>query len=119
MDMGPSSLDLIFDAEPWASTLTFDAGIPVSLSGTVLGLDFDATVDPGTMMGSTFHLFDWTGVTPMFRFRRISSAYQWDTSRLYSDGTVTLIPEPRLIVICGIAAVHFSYSRRRVGKLRT
>src|SRR5262245_32473981 len=89
----------VFEADAWDSTISFAPGIPVALSGT-LELTFAAGVNPATQLGRTFHVFDWTGVTPSGAFA-ISSPYTWNLSNLYTSGEVTLtaIPEPSMLVL--------------------
>jgi hypothetical protein len=119
MSMGPNSLAFIFDEMPWVSTFSFDPGIPVSLEATVLRLEFAPGVDPLDLLGTSFQLFDWTGVAPIFQFRSISGGYQWDASQLYTNGVVTLIPEPNAFAACTAVLVCFEISRRRSLWLRT
>jgi uncharacterized protein YjbI with pentapeptide repeats len=88
------TLRLVFDADPWDSTISFAAGIPVTLGGT-LDLTFAPGVDVATQSGRTIDLFDWTGVTPTGVFT-ISSPYTWNLSQLYTTGEVTLAAVPTL-----------------------
>ena len=82
------TLRLVFDADPWDSTISFSPGIPVTLGGT-LELTFADGVDVATQIGRTIDLFDWTGVTPTGAFT-VSSPYTWNLSKLYTTGEVTL-----------------------------
>jgi hypothetical protein len=88
------TLRLVFDADPWDSTIAFAPGIPVALGGT-LELAFAPCVDVATQSGRTIDLFDWTGVTPTGAFT-ISSPYSWNLSNLYTTGEVTLTAAPSL-----------------------
>jgi uncharacterized protein YjbI with pentapeptide repeats len=97
------TLKLVLEADQWDSTILFVTGIPVSLGGE-LELSFAAGVDPTTQVGRTFDLFDWTGVNPTGTFNVVSD-YSWDTSRLYTTGEVTLIPEPAPLALLVAAAV--------------
>jgi uncharacterized protein YjbI with pentapeptide repeats/CubicO group peptidase (beta-lactamase class C family) len=107
------TLRTVFEADAWDSTISFAPGIPVTLGGT-LELTFAADVNPATQLGRTFHLFDWTGVTPTGAFA-IASPYTWDLSNLYTTGEVTLIPEPDTVALIVIAfAVLFSARANRV-----
>ena len=87
---------MVFEADAWDSTISFAPGIPVALGGT-LEFTFAADVNLASQLGRTFHLFNWTGVTPTGAFA-VSSPYAWNLSNLYATGQVTLaaIPEPRL-----------------------
>ena len=82
------TLRLVFDADPWDSTISFAPGIPVARGGT-LELTFAAGVNLASQLGRTIDLFDWTGVTPTGTFN-VSSPYTWDLSKLYTTGEVTL-----------------------------
>ena len=102
------TLRVVFEDDAWGSILTFDAGIGVSLDGTLeLLVDPHEGSDVFSMVGTTFDLFDWTGVTPSGTFSQIitSAGLTWDTSQLYTTGEVTLlaaIPEPSsgLLLLC-------------------
>ena len=78
------NLQLLFDADAWDSTISFQPGIPVTLGGN-LELSFATDVDLASQIGRTFHIFDWTGVEPTGTFT-VSSLYRWDVSQLYSTG---------------------------------
>ncbi|MGA2254373.1 MAG: autotransporter-associated beta strand repeat-containing protein, partial [Thermoguttaceae bacterium] len=88
-----TSLVFEFDGNPWGSTISFDAGTPVTLGGNIeLGLA--PGVDPIGLLGQSAQLFDWTGVSPTGQFAQIISGlparYLWDTSALYTRGEVDL-----------------------------
>jgi hypothetical protein len=87
-------LQLVFDADPWDSLISFEAGIPVQLSGA-LELGFANGVRLMDQVGRTLRIVDWTGVSPNGQFE-IRSPYVWDVSSLYTTGEVKLIavPEP-------------------------
>ena len=82
------TLRLVFDADPWDSTISFAPGIPVARGGT-LELTFAPDVNLASQIGRTIDLFDWTGVTPTGAFT-VSSPYTWNLSKLYTTGEVTL-----------------------------
>lgn len=88
-----SSLVFQFDGNPWGSTISFASGIPVVLGGS-LELDLAAGANLGSLVGDSFHLFDWSGVGSPGHFANITndlpSGYSWDTSQLYTTGDVTL-----------------------------
>lgn len=110
-------LRLVFEDDAWGSLITFDAGIPVSLDGS-LELLFDADADISGLVGTTYQLFDWTGADPTGVFSQIvvQPGTTWDTSNLYTTGEVTLltaIPEPSgITMIAAILAAR--RGRRRV-----
>jgi hypothetical protein len=112
--MGPDgTLRMVFEADAWDSTISFAPGIPVTLGGT-LELTFAADVNPASQLGRTFHLFDWTGVTPTGEFA-ISTPYRWNLANLYSTGEVTLtaVPEPGGVALTAIALGAAALHRRR------
>lgn len=110
------ALRLVFDADDWDSIIRFDDGIPVQLGGA-LELDFEKGVHLASQVGRTYHVFDWANVAPTGQFQ-IVSEYQWDTSRLYSHGDVTLqaVPEPGTLSLAGllVAGVLSTTWRRRI-----
>ena len=108
-------LDLVFDdGKTWQSTMSFDPGISVALGGKLL-LDIDAQ-DPESLVGVTFQLFDWNGVSPTGHFSIVSDAV-WDTDHLYDAGTITLlaVPEPAALALVGFALAlgAWAFLRRR------
>jgi hypothetical protein len=107
------TLRLVFEADDWNSTISFDAGIPVALGGT-LELTFTEGVSLASQIGRTFDLFDWTGVNPAGAFR-VASPYAWDLSNLYNTGEVTLlaIPEPTTVVLVALGLVGLVVGNRR------
>jgi len=83
-------LRMVFEADAWDSTISFDAGIPVDLGG-VLELAFAADVDLVSQIGRTFQVFDWDRVAPVGQFGEVQSDFVWDLSQLYTSGNVTLV----------------------------
>jgi hypothetical protein len=93
--MAPTStLQFIFDADNWDSTISFDLGIAVTRAGT-LNLGFAPDVYVAGQIGRTFQLFNWSGVSPSGTFN-VSSPYAWDLSKLYTTGAVTLLQAPHI-----------------------
>ena len=90
----PASTLQFLLAKNWTSPIGFSVGVDPDVNGT-LDLEFAASVDPITLLGQTFELFDWSDVHPSGTFT-IASPYAWDLSRFYTTGEVTLvaIPEP-------------------------
>src|SRR5205085_2651393 len=103
------ALEILFDKDPWASVISFQAGIPIVLGGT-LDLEFDDGVDLTGEVGKTIHLFDWTGVSPSGTFAS-GGPYTWDVSALYSTGNVTLaaVPEPSAVVLAVVGIMGFAF----------
>ena len=105
-----ATLQFQLDGNAWGSTISFDAGIPVTLGGN-LELGLASGVDPSTLAGDTFQLFDWSNVSPSGSFANIvndlPAGYSWNTSALYALGDVTLVavPEPSTFVLLGVGAI--------------
>jgi uncharacterized protein YjbI with pentapeptide repeats len=123
MNMGTNgTIQVVLDGNAWGSTISFDAGIPISLGGT-LDVTLAPGVTPASMWGRPVKLFDWTGVTPTGQFTwqddqtaatgnavvagnnsmqpawefggppaEPNYAYIWDTTHLYDTGVITLFP---------------------------
>jgi hypothetical protein len=86
------NLQLLFDADAWDSTISFQPGIPsLGKPGTVV------RHGRPDQIGRTFHIFDWTGVEPTGTFS-VSSLYRWDVSQLFhrrhtrAGATSSLLP---------------------------
>jgi hypothetical protein len=110
----PTRINFEFDASPWQSLVTFEPGVLVDVTGTNLRLNFELGLDPTSLFGTTFQLFDWTTVTPTGQFDLSNySEYNWDLSRLYTNGQVTLvgIPEPSALVIVLVGYVVWGRKR--------
>jgi uncharacterized protein YjbI with pentapeptide repeats len=100
-------LQLLFDADAWDSTISFQPDIPVALGGT-LELVLSTDVNLTDQVGRTFDVFDWSGVDPTGQFQ-VASPYTWDLTNLYTTGDITLtaVPEPSAILLgaCGLIAL--------------
>jgi hypothetical protein len=114
MSISPeASLDLVFEDTEWGSTISFEPGINVGLDG-FLKLRFGDGVDPRSLVGTTFALFNWEGVVPTGSFEVVTDPGAiWNTTDLYATGEVTLlaaVPEPAtvglLVFALGFAASH-------------
>ena len=110
------ALRLVFDDVEWGSTISFDAAITVSLAGT-LELLLDDDVSPTALVGTTFQVFDWTGVEPIGQFDKIltQNGLIWNADHLYTSGEVTLIaaiPEPNALTMLGTGATLFALIQR-------
>jgi hypothetical protein len=112
--MGPGgTLRMVFETDAWDSTISFAHGIPVTLGGT-LELTFADDVNLASQLRRTFHLFNWTGVTPTGAFS-IASPFAWNLSNLYTTGEVTLlsVPEPGSFALAAVCAFSLTLNRRR------
>ena len=120
MTMDPAaSLQIVLDGQPWGSAISFHSAIPVLLAGD-LDLTFAAGVDPNSLVGDSFQLFDWDGVSPNGQFQ-VVSGYDWDLSQLYTTGEVTLlgaaVPEPSTLALLGVGAlglIAYAWRRRKL-----
>ncbi|MFO0911951.1 MAG: pentapeptide repeat-containing protein [Pirellulales bacterium] len=84
-------LKLSFDSDRWDSPMSFEAGIPVQLGGT-LEPTFTDDTQLASQSGRTIKAFDWTGVKPQGTFTvHGQPGTAWDTSKLYTAGEVTLL----------------------------
>jgi uncharacterized protein YjbI with pentapeptide repeats len=115
-----TELQMIFDGPTWNSTISFDAGIPIAITGS--DLELDPSVNPSSLVGVPIQLFDWTGVSPNGQFTVTTnldgSQYQWNLSDLYTSGFVTLesVPEPAQAALAGVSILGLLHHRpRRVG----
>jgi uncharacterized protein YjbI with pentapeptide repeats len=107
--IGPgTTMQLVLDGNAWGSTISFQAGIPVTLGGN-LELGLAPGVDPSTLVGDSFQLFNWTGVSPSGQFQIVNDlsaeGYSWNTSALYTTGDVTLVPEPSTLLLLAVAVI--------------
>jgi hypothetical protein len=87
----------------------------ITFANMELNLEIEDGSDPNLLVGRTFKIFDWTGVSLQSPFTYYDSLYQWDTSHLYTDGTVTLIgvPEPSALWVAWGAIAWSSVVRSR------
>jgi uncharacterized protein YjbI with pentapeptide repeats len=94
-------VELALSDQPWGSTLVVAPGTTIDLGGE-LRLSFSPESSIASV-GTTFDLFDWAGLidaTKQFATVSLPLGTQWDLSRLYTTGEVTLIavPEPSGLV---------------------
>jgi hypothetical protein len=112
-------LQLLFSDADWGSTISFGEGLRPQLGGT-LELSLAAGADEQSLLGQTLQLFQWNGALGAGnRFDAIvtTTGLHWDTSRLYSDGTVMLVvPEPGMAGLLGLGVALLL--RRRAGRPR-
>lgn len=106
-----SELAMLFQDGIWGSKIDL-AGGSVSLAG-ILNLQLADGVTPLDLggIGTTFQLFDWRLASSVSgQFSQIIqtgnySGYAWDTSNLYTLGTIELVPEPSTYAQALFAAV--------------
>jgi uncharacterized protein YjbI with pentapeptide repeats len=112
-EMHPNGITVYFDGDTWGSTISFAPRIPCELDHGGLSLEIEEGVEAANLVGRTFRVFDWSGVTPTGSFLISRSPYDWDVSKLYTEGTVTLLPEPAMAWVMGVILV--ASARRRNG----
>ncbi len=117
MSLDPAAaLRMVFEDDSWGSTISFEPGIGVSLGGS-LELLFAEGTNPADLIGTTFDLFDWDGAVRSGEFEIVPQAGTvWDTTKLYTTGEVTLVPEPSTVMLLGIAAVLLLVGTVRFGR---
>jgi hypothetical protein len=90
--------------------------------GGRLRLLFGPETDFAAITGATIDLFDWPGeLGPNNRFALIQTpaGSQWDLSRIYTTGEVTLlvIPEPSALALCACGATAVGLIAWRLRRL--
>ncbi len=111
--------------------------LDMEIGGLVAGTQFDKLIDAGNLsfdgtlkitlingfnptLGQSFDLFDWTVLSGNFSsfdfsFASLDSGLVWDTSNLYSNGSITVsaVPEPSAILYLFATGALASLPRRR------
>jgi len=127
---GNSPADSILDG---ILSVASDGTLEMELAGLLLGDEYDrltvtdtayldgtldiALLDGFTLSyGDSFDLFNWVGEV-VGEFDTITTAaltgdLQWDTSGLYTCGTLTVIPEPAALSLIGLVAGGIYFTRR-------
>jgi hypothetical protein len=106
---------VVFDGDPWGSTISFDPGTSLTLSGDLI-LSVAAGLDIDSLVGESFKLFDWTNLSGLSGAFNIEGDPRWNISQLYTTGTVTFTPEPGSLVLLGTGALSllaYAWRRRR------
>lgn len=127
---GNSAADSVVDGN---LVLAADGTLEMELGGYGLGTEYDRLTVTGSSdlsgilmlsfldgftatNGASFDLFNWDGgVSGGFSEITVSGyegAIAWDTSRLYTDGTLSVIPEPQSVLLI-LSAFPLMLLRRR------
>jgi len=126
---GNSPADSVLDG---ILTIASDGTLEMELGGYVLGEEYDRLTVTGTAYldgtldvvlldgftvayGDSFDLFNWSGGVSG-EFASISTlaltgSLEWDTSKLYTNGTLSVIPEPGTLGLMGISTILFCTAR--------
>ncbi len=87
-----SAITIVLDGTNWTSTIDCQNVSTAQLDGTLHLAFTDCT--PTELEGHTFRLFEWNQNTRTGEFDAVTSdpelGVTWDTSKLYTDGTVRL-----------------------------
>jgi len=96
-----ATFHLLLEDASWGSTILFDPSVGTAhLAGTLeLAMKLDEGLVPADLLGATFDLFDWTGVTIDGAFDRIvldpawyAAGLSFDLSQLMTTGEVRVVP---------------------------
>ena len=96
-----ATLRFLIEDPSWGSTITFDLPVGTAhLAGTIeLSMELDEGLVPTDLLGATFDLFDWTGVTIDGAFDSIvldpawhAAGLSFDLSQLMTTGEVRVVP---------------------------
>jgi hypothetical protein len=96
-----ATLRFLIEDPSWGSTIGFDASVgTANLGGTLeLSMKLDDGLTPADLLGSTFHLFDWAGVSIVGGFDAVVLDPAWytaglsiDRSQLMTTGEVRVVP---------------------------
>jgi uncharacterized protein YjbI with pentapeptide repeats len=100
----------------WQSVMNVGDGVTPNLGG-MLNLSLADGIDPATLIGTQFKLFNWNGrllAGDSFDSIVFAPGTTWDTTRLYTDGIVTLtaVPEPMSLGLLALGGVLVWRHRR-------
>ncbi len=96
-----ATLRFLFEDPSWGSTILFEEiDGTLNLGGTLeLSMKLDDGLTPGDLLGATFQLFDWTGVSIVGDFDAVVLDPAWyaaglsiDLSQLMTTGVIRVVP---------------------------
>ena len=115
-----------------------DATVEIELGGLNVGAEYDRIVFEGTSVSldgelivelidafmpsqsDTFQIFDFSALTSgdtgqfnTLTLPSLSDALSWDSSDLYTSGTLSVIPEPASALLTGISLIGLLRLRRQ------
>ncbi len=120
--------------------VTFASGsqLDIELSGLDAGVSYDVLKSSGTItfetgsrlivamadgftpqVGASFDILDFTSVSGSFSsvlLPTLAGGLEWDTSKLYLNGTISVVPEPATCVMLFAAVVSAFFAVRRRAK---
>ncbi len=109
-----SHLDVGLDGETAAGNGEVNVDGLATFAGT-LDLDLENGFQP--IVGDQFQLFTFGSDTGAFATLNLPGPYTWDTSKLYTQGivSVTAVPEPTAIAVLGLGSIAmFRRAKRKV-----
>lgn len=93
------------------------ADLAVAIAQLTFGGTLNVTNIGGTIAnGATFNLFDWGSATGTFsavNLPALDGPLSWDQSNLYTNGTLTVIPEPNAAALLGCLGTLLLVRRKR------
>ena len=96
---------------------SFESGW-LSANALILGgtLSVNTLSDADLIEGHLFHILRATSISGQFDtlyLPSVSAPLRWDTSQLYVDGTITVVPSPSAAALCGLLVGGSLLRRRR------
>ena len=104
VSLANGTLDNIAQINAGALTISSNVTLGVSVSGPLV-------------LGSTYDILNWVSETGTFstvNLPALAPGLSWDSSKLYVDGTIQVVPEPATLLLLIIAAgLCLMFKRKR------